>query len=90
MWLSLILRKKVVDNQPSTSLPNNNIDIRGSNENQNKAKDKSLIQDSPMKNIENKKEVIIVYKTIIPFSFETKISKIKISLPFNEICRNNE
>ena len=43
-----------------------------------------------MKNIENRKEVRIVDKTIIPFSFETEISKIKISLPFNEICRNNE
>ena len=43
-----------------------------------------------MNNIENKKEVVIVDKNIIPFSFETKISKIKIYLPFNEICRNNE
>lgn len=39
-----------------------------------------------MKNIENKKEAIIVDKTIIPFSFD----KIKISLPFSEIYRNNE
>ena len=64
-------QRKDVDNQPSTSAPNDNIDIRGSNNNHNKAKDKSPIQDSHVKNIENKKEVIIVDKAIISFSFET-------------------
>ena len=33
---------------------------------------------------------MIADKTIFPFSFETEISKLKVSLPFNEICRNNE
>ena len=83
-------QKKVVDNQASTSVPNNKTNFRGSNDNQNRAKDKAPIQDSPVKNIENKKEFVIVDKTIIPFIFETEISKIKVSLPFNEICRNNE
>ena len=33
---------------------------------------------------------MITDKTIVPFSFETEISKLKVSLPFNEIYRNNE
>ena len=82
--------KKVVDNQASTSAPNNNTNFRGSNNNQIKAKDKSLVQDSFVKNVENRKDVVIIDKTIVPFIFETKISKLKVSLPFNEICRNNE
>ena len=83
-------QKKVVDNQASTSAPNNNTDFRGSNNSQIKAKEKAPVQDSPVKNVENRKDVVIVDKTIVPFSFETEISKLKVSLPFNEICRNNE
>ena len=79
-------QKKVVDNQDSTSAPpNNNIDFRGSNNNQIKAKDKSPLQDSPTKNVENIKDVVILDKTIFPFSFEIEIYKLKVSLPFNEI-----
>lgn len=33
---------------------------------------------------------MIVDKSIVPFSFEAEISKLKVSLPFNKICRNNE
>ena len=43
-----------------------------------------------MKNVENRKDVVITNKTTIPFSFEIEISNLKVSLPFNEICRNNE
>ena len=69
-------QKKVVDNQASTSAPNNNTDARGLNNNQVKAKDKDPLQDSPVKNVENKKDVVIVDKTIVPFSFETAISRL--------------
>ena len=51
------LQKKVVDNQDSTSAPNNNTDFRGLNNNQVKAKDKAPLQDPPIKNIENIKDV---------------------------------
>ena len=68
-------QKKVVENQDSTSVPNNNIDFRGLNNNQVKAKDKAPLQDPPIKNVENRKDVVITYKTIVPFSFETEISK---------------
>ena len=83
-------QQKNVDNQASTSAPNNNTNFKGSNNYQNKAKDKAPVQDSPVKNVENRKDVVIVDKIIIPFIFETSISKLKVSLPFNEIYRNNE
>ena len=54
------------------------------------SKDKAPLQDLPIRNLENKKEIVPADKTITPFSFESEISKIKISLPFNEICRNSE
>ena len=79
-------QKKVVDNQASTSAPNNNTDFKGLNNNQVKAKDKAPLQDPPIRNVDNKKDVIIADKTITPFSFESNISKLKVSLPFNEIC----
>ena len=54
------------------------------------SKDKAHLQDIPIRNLENRREIFVAYKTITPFSFESEISKINISLPFNEICINNE
>ena len=54
------------------------------------SKDKYPLQDLPVRNLENKKEIVPADKTITPFSFESEILKIKFSLPFNEIFINNE
>jgi hypothetical protein len=40
--------------------------------------------------VENRRDVILADKTITPFSFESEISKLKVSLPFNEIFINDE
>ena len=83
-------QKKVVQNQASTSVRNNNTDFREVNNNQVKAKDKDPLQDPPIRNMENRRDIVLADKTITPFSFESKITKLKVSLPFNEICRNDE
>lgn len=44
-------QKKFVENQASKSVPNNNTNFRGLNNNQVKAKDKSPLQDPPTINI---------------------------------------
>ena len=78
-------QKKVVKNQAYTSVPNNNTNFRGVNNNQVKAKDKAPLQDPPTRNMENRRDIVLVDKTITPFSFESEISKIKVALPFNKI-----
>ena len=40
--------------------------------------------------MDNKGELTIVEASVRPFSFESKVAKIKLSLPFNELCRNPE
>ena len=55
-------QKKVVENQASKSIPNNNIDIRGVNNNKVKEKDKSPLHDPLTRNVENKRDVIVADK----------------------------
>ena len=40
--------------------------------------------------MDNKQELTVVETPIKPFSFESGVAKIKLSLPFNELCRNPE
>ena len=40
--------------------------------------------------MENKKDMVLAERIDKPFSFKTEVAKIKISLPFDEICRNTE
>ena len=48
-------------------------------------------EDVIKKVLENKKEIPKENdKTIPPFSLQNEISKIKISIPFNELLKNNE
>ena len=43
-----------------------------------------------MKFVDNKRELTIVEAPVRPFSIESEVAKIKMSLPFNELCRNPE
>ena len=83
-------QKKVVENQASTSVPNSNKYFRGINNNRVKGNDTTPLQDPPTRNMENIRDIVLVDKTITPFSFEFEISKLKVSLLFNEIRRKNE
>jgi hypothetical protein len=47
-------------------------------------------QEPPEKILDNRKEIVLVETTIRPFNFESEVAKMKLSLPFNEICRNSE
>ena len=38
--------------------------------------------------MENKKDMVLAERIDMPFSFKSEVSKIKISLPFDEICIN--
>ena len=58
--------------------------------NKEQNKEKSPPQELPAKPLENKKEIVLAEATVKPFSSEYEVSKIKMSLPFNEICRNIE
>ena len=40
--------------------------------------------------MEKRKELTLAETTSRPFSFESEVAKIKMSLPFTEICRNTE
>ena len=40
--------------------------------------------------MENKKDMVLAERIDRPFSFKFEVAKIKISFPFNEICRNAE
>ena len=58
----------------------------------NKEQNKESVcpQELPKKSVENKKDMVVAERIERPFSFKCKVAKIKISLPFDEICRNVE
>jgi hypothetical protein len=47
-------------------------------------------QELPEKTLDNRKEIVFAEATVIPFNFKSEVAKMKLSLPFNEICRNSE
>ena len=47
-------------------------------------------QELPKKYVEIKKDIVLAERIDRPFSFKSEVTKIKISLPFDEICRNTE
>ena len=47
-------------------------------------------QEPPEKIPENRREIVPTETTVRPFSFESEVAKMKLSLPFNEICRNSK
>ena len=58
--------------------------------NKEQHQNKSPPQEPHNKIVEGRKEVVPLEVAIRPFSFESEVAKMKISLPFNEICRNSE
>ena len=58
--------------------------------NKEQQKNKVPTQEPPERILENKREIAPTKTTTRPFSFESKVAKMKLSLPFNEICRNSE
>ena len=58
--------------------------------NKEQKKEKILPQELPEMTLENKKEIVLAEAVVKPFNFEFEVSKMKLSLPFNEICRNTE
>ena len=58
--------------------------------NKEQKKEKTPPQELPVKPLENRKEIVLAKATTRPFSFESEVEKMKMSLPFNEICRNTE
>ena len=57
-------------------------------DNKDQPKQKIPPEELPLKSVYNKRELTVVEAPIRPFSFEFDVAKIKISLPFNELCRN--
>lgn len=58
--------------------------------NKEQNKDKIPPQEPLEKILDIRKEIIPTEIEIRPFSFESEVAKMKLSLPFNEICRNFE
>ena len=97
-------QKKLVEDHPSGSGTGAQKENKGLNIIQGKGKEiinkenitkgqikeKIPPQEPPIKIVEEKKDVIIAEKIDKSFSFESEMAKIKISLPFNEICKNKE
>ena len=40
--------------------------------------------------MENKRDMVLIESVERHFNFKSEVAKIKISLPFDEICRNEE
>ena len=53
--------------------------------NKEQKKQKTPPQELPGKTLDNKKEIVLAKATVRPFSFESEVVKMKLSLPFNEI-----
>ena len=97
-------QKKVVENKASTSGTNkstNNTEVNFDSwkgkevvnkpvVNKEQSKESFPPQELPKKYVENKKDMVLVERIARPFSFESEVAKIKISLPFNDICGNTE
>ena len=97
-------QKRVIENKTSTSGTNKPIDntevindlekgkevINKPVVNTEQNKESIPPQELPKKIVENKKDMVIVERIERTFNFKSKVAKIKISLPFDEICRNEE
>ena len=97
-------RKKVIENKASTSGSNKSTDNTDVIKDLGKGKEvinKPVVdkeqnkqsippQELPKKYVENKKDMVLVERIERPFSFKSEVAKIKISLPFDEICINEE
>lgn len=57
-------------------------------DNKDQPKQKIPSQELPVKSVDNKRELAVVEAPVRPFSSESEVAKIKMSLPFNELCRN--
>lgn len=77
--------KEVIITKP---VANKDVIINKPNVNKDQAKQKIPPQELPVKSVDNKRELTIVEARVRPFSFESEVTKIKMSLPFNELCRN--
>ena len=98
-------QKKADENKDSTSGADKNTDDKKENEksgngkqinvnkpvaNKEPRKEKISPQELPEQTMEKRKDLLLAETTIKPFSFEPEVAKIKMSLPFMEICRNTE
>ena len=98
-------QKKADENKASTSGVDKNTDNKQENENlgngkqvivykivanKEPRKDRISPQELPEQTMEKRKELTLAETASIPFSFESKVSKIKMSLPFTKICKNTE
>ena len=79
--------KEVIITKP---VANKNVIISKPTDNKDQPKQKNPPQELPMKSVDNKRELTVVEAPVKPFSFESEVAKIKMSLPFNELCRNPE
>ena len=58
--------------------------------NKEQQKNKVLTQEPLERILENRREMVPTEIVTRPFSFESEVAKMKLSLPFNEICRNSK
>lgn len=58
--------------------------------NKQQQKDKVPTREPPERILENRREILPAEIATRPFSFESEVAKMNLSLPFNEICRNSE
>ena len=71
-------------------MANKDIIITKTIDKKDQSKQKIPPQELPEKSMDKKGEVTVVEPPVRPFNFESEIAKIKLSLPFNELCRNPE
>ena len=79
--------KNIIVNKPEISkgkLPNKHV------VNKEQQKNKVPTQEPPKRILENRREMVPAETVTRPFNFESEVTKMKLSLPFNEICRNSE
>ena len=79
--------KNIIVNKPEISkgkLPDKHV------VNKEQQKNKVPTQEPPERILENRREMIPIETTTRPFSFESEVAKMKLSLLFNEICRNSK
>ena len=79
--------KEVVITEP---VANKDVIITKPTDNKDQPKQKIPPQELPAKSMDKKGELTIAEAPIKPFNFESEVAKIKLSLPFNELCRNPE
>ena len=79
--------KEVIIIEP---MANKDVIISKPTDNKDQSKQKIPPQELPMKSVDNKGKLTVVEASIRPFSFESEVAKVKMSLPSNELCRNPE